>query len=571
MSHFKNKKKYKNQNNKNDETSKMIPSDLYNEVPKFVDKNTLLEYMESIQQINDSIIKELKQAYDEKFRPFEESFLYKDFPYATPLDDAFFRAKPMILLIGQYSSGKSTFVKYLIDKDYPGIRIGPEPTTDKFVAVMHGEENSIIPGNALVIDDRKRFKPLMKFGGNFLNRFQAAQVNSTVLKGLTIIDTPGILSDNNNSAGYDYKGVIEWFAQQSDRIFLFVDAHKLELSGDFQKIVEMIRKYDDKLRIVLNKTDLVNEQEMIRIYGALMWFLGQSLEMKEVIQIYVGSFWGKPFRDEKRRKLYEYEEFRIYEDLSNLPQESLLRKINSLVQRTRQVSMHACLISMFKDNIRRTSLLRFIFDKQIKRIYLRKLHKIRAKVEKQYNFSRHESPDLNQMKQALMRINLNRTKTFNKKLFAAKDVFINENLPAIIDRINNGKFPKMSFEANNDGTPFGFAKGEGFDEGSTEPGNWIVAKYRENYEPLFNELKIGAGKVTASKAKAEMLKSNLPAKILNKIWNMSDIDRDGMLDRDEFALAMYLVSVTLKNYDLPEQLPRHLLPPSKRAIITNKH
>lgn len=75
----------------------------------------------------------------------------------------------------------------------------------------------------------------------------------------------------------------------------------------------------------------------------------------------------------------------------------------------------------------------------------------------------------------------------------------------------------------------------------------------------------------ASKAKAEMLKSNLPAKILNKIWNMSDIDRDGMLDRDEFALAMYLVSVTLKNYDLPEQLPRHLLPPSKRAIISNKH
>lgn len=66
--------------------------------------------------------------------------------------------------------------------------------------------------------------------------------------------------------------------------------------------------------------------------------------MKEVIQIFVGSFWGKPFFDEKRRKLYEHEEFRIYEDLSNLPQESLLRKMNALVQRTRQVSMHACLI-----------------------------------------------------------------------------------------------------------------------------------------------------------------------------------------------------------------------------------
>lgn len=89
----------------------------------------------------------------------------------------------MILLIGQYSSGKSTFVRYLIDKDYPGIRIGPEPTTDKFVAVMHGEENAIIPGNALVIDDSREFKPLIKFGSKFLNRFQGALVNSTVLKG----------------------------------------------------------------------------------------------------------------------------------------------------------------------------------------------------------------------------------------------------------------------------------------------------------------------------------------------------------------------------------------------------
>lgn len=54
----------------------------------------------------------------------------------------------------------------------------------------------------------------------------------------------------------------------------------------------------------------------------------------------------------------------------------------------------------------------------------------------------------------------------------------------------------MIFEANNEGTPFGFAKGEGFDEGSTEPSNWIVVKYLENYQTLFNELKTQDGKVT---------------------------------------------------------------------------
>lgn len=61
-----------------------------------------------------------------------------------------------------------------------------------------------------------------------------------------------------------------------------------------------------------------------------------------------------------------------------------------------------------------------------------------------------------------------------------------------------------------------------------------------------------------------MLNSNLPAKVLNKIWSLADIDQDGSLDRDEFALAMHLVQVKLKDYELPPRLPVHLIPLSKR-------
>lgn len=28
------------------------------------------------------------------------------------------------------------------------MRIGPEPTTDKFIVIMNGEEDSIVPGNS---------------------------------------------------------------------------------------------------------------------------------------------------------------------------------------------------------------------------------------------------------------------------------------------------------------------------------------------------------------------------------------------------------------------------------------
>lgn len=49
-----------------------------------------------------------------------------------------FDAKPQVMLLGQYSTGKTTFIKHLLRTSYPGAHIGPEPTTDRFVVVMVG-------------------------------------------------------------------------------------------------------------------------------------------------------------------------------------------------------------------------------------------------------------------------------------------------------------------------------------------------------------------------------------------------------------------------------------------------
>lgn len=65
-------------------------------------------------------------------------------------------------------------------------------------------------------------------------------------------------------------------------------------------------------------------------------------------------------------------------------------------------------------------------------------------------------------------------------------------------------------------------------------------------------------------AKTEMLKSKLPHSVLGKIWKLSDVDKDGALDSDEFALAMHLIQVKIDGHELPNELPSHLIPPSKR-------
>lgn len=64
-------------------------------------------------------------------------------------------------------------------------------------------------------------------------------------------------------------------------------------------------------------------------------------------------------------------------------------------------------------------------------------------------------------------------------------------------------------------------------------------------------------------AKEEFLKTKLPNSVLSKVWNLADVDNDGLLDRDEFALAMYLAKIKLEGAELPTTLPEHLIPPSK--------
>jgi hypothetical protein len=57
--------------------------------------------------------------------------------------------------------GKTTFIKHLLGRDYPGINIGPEPTTDRFVVVMGGVEERRTPGNTLIVQPDKPYSVLL--------------------------------------------------------------------------------------------------------------------------------------------------------------------------------------------------------------------------------------------------------------------------------------------------------------------------------------------------------------------------------------------------------------------------
>ncbi|XP_025415106.1 EH domain-containing protein 1 [Sipha flava] len=526
----------------------------------------------------ENVLDSLREKYKSKLLPLELAYQFHDF-YSPKLDDPDFVAKPMILLVGQYSTGKTTFIKHLLESDFPGIRIGPEPTTDRFIAVMYDEKESIIPGNALVVDPKKQFRPLSKYGNAFLNRFQCSLVNLPVLKYISIVDTPGILSGEKQRVdrGYDFTGVLEWFAEHVDRIILLFDAHKLDISDEFRRSIEALRGHDDKIRIVLNKADMVDHQQLMRVYGALMWSLGKVLQTPEVARVYIGSFWDKPLRYDVNKKLFEDEEQDLIKDLLSLPKNVALRKLNDLIKRARLAKVHAYIISALHKEMPS------IFRKDGKKKELIKnLGTIYQNIQREHQISPGDFPDIKKMQDILVNLDFSKFQGLKPHLLDEVDKMLTNDIADLIAMIplqeannidlkNKDSEPQTVIEGGvfltvqDKESPFGYKRGEGIDAGKGETG-WIVDKERQKYDAIFNTLEKSDGKLSGAVAKAEMVKSKLPNSVLGKIWKLSDIDLDSHLDIDEFALAMHLIKIKLEGHDLPSEIPEHLIPPSKRDL-----
>ncbi|KAG0466727.1 hypothetical protein HPP92_018307 [Vanilla planifolia] len=246
------------------------------------------------------------------------SFLsFNDFvsPLLTNSD---FDAKPMVMLLGQYSTGKTTFIKHLLRTSYPGAHIGPEPTTDRFVVVMSGPDERSIPGNTIAVQADMPYSGLTSFGTAFYQKFECSQ-----------------MPHPRTQRSYDFTGVTSWFAAKCDLILLLFDPHKLDISDEFKRVIGALRGHDDKIRVVLNKADQIDTQQLMRVYGALMWSLGKVLNTPEVMRVYIGNYLRKEQDD-------------LLSDLKDIPKKACDRRINEFVKRARAAKIHAYIISHLK-------------------------------------------------------------------------------------------------------------------------------------------------------------------------------------------------------------------------------
>ncbi|KAJ1454229.1 P-loop containing nucleoside triphosphate hydrolase protein [Pelagophyceae sp. CCMP2097] len=284
---------------------------------------------------------ELKKMYKRRMLPLETASRYDHF-VSAPMGPADFEAKPMVLLLGQYSVGKTSFIRTLLGRDFPGQSIGPEPTTDRFTAVFAGAEQRPIPGHALASRPDRPFTGLQGFGSAFLNRFQGAEVPSPVLENVTLIDTPGVLAGaEQNSRGYHYPSVVQWFAERSDLILLMFDAHKLDISDELRETIDRLRPHFGSVRVVLNKAETCTPQQLLRVYGALMWQLGRVMATPEVVRVHLGAFGASNL---PCSSLVAHEQADLLRELRDLPRHAVLRRVGDLAKRYRSLKAHCLLV-----------------------------------------------------------------------------------------------------------------------------------------------------------------------------------------------------------------------------------
>ncbi|KAK2959376.1 hypothetical protein BLNAU_5685 [Blattamonas nauphoetae] len=519
--------------------------------------------MESKQAGHEQIIDGLKRIYRETIRPFEQMAHFEQF-HSVPWRDSDFDANPMILLCGQYSVGKTSFIEFLLGRGYPGQLIGPEPTTDKFVAVYHGEQDAQIPGNAAAMQSNLPFQTLERFGANFLNRFQVSMCNSDFLRRVTLIDSPGVLSGEQQRLGraYDFTAVVEWFAQSADMILLLFDANKLDISDEFRGVIDVLKGQEDKTRVILNKADGLSTQNLMRVYGALMWSLSRAFKTPEVVRVYCGSFWNQPLKSTDNENLFKTEMADLFHDLGQLPKANAQRRVNELVKRTKLCRAIAALTSYLKDTIP-------VFSKEKKKAEtIANLGNIYQNLAAQYGFSVNDFPAVSAMQKRLQRLDWSAFNKIPLEQFQRVTNVLSTILPQHLQLLQN----EQTTEYLN---PFDLAAKYGT--------KWSIDEKEETrYRDTFlkragfdpNKPNFGApygtnaldAKLDGDSLYAFFQKTGIPPEGLKELWRMSDLDRDSKLSYPEFAIALHLLKLARDNKG---QLPLSL-PPEFVAMINRQ-
>jgi predicted GTPase len=258
-------------------------------------------------------LKSLKELAQEKLNENVDDL---DF-FEKELEDLNFN----VLCLGDFSSGKSTFINNFFLEDKVKLPVRVTTTTAKLTIVKYGEELKVLAvmkdGSRKEIKENieESLKSMVASKGSQLEHieFVEVQIPSEILKeGIVIVDSPGL-----NDPVTERMNVTFDFVNQSDCILYFLYARQAWKNSEKEFLEDKILSKNDldKIFFLMNHWDTIEEEERDELFSDVNNKIAKSIKTtKEKLQnnfinepplIPISAKTGENF-DELREKIFAY-------------------------------------------------------------------------------------------------------------------------------------------------------------------------------------------------------------------------------------------------------------------------
>ncbi|XP_039275469.1 EH domain-containing protein 1 [Nilaparvata lugens] len=163
------------------------------------------------------------------------------------------RKKVIILLIGNHSAGKSSFINWYIGERF--LKTGVAIETQGFTLVTSGKKRESLGGTATLHLD-PRFKALEDIRG--VVDFLSTEISTSTKRCfnlVTFVDTPGLV-DGEVHYPYAMEEAVNWLGGIADQIIVFFDPIGQALCRRTLNTIEQLnQKHAEKIQLYLSKAD----------------------------------------------------------------------------------------------------------------------------------------------------------------------------------------------------------------------------------------------------------------------------------------------------------------------------
>lgn len=209
------------------------------------------------------------------------------------------RKKINIMLIGNHSAGKSSFINWYIEETVQ--RTGVAIETQGFTLVTSGKKRESLLGNATV-HLYPQLKALTEVHGSL--DYVSTEISTSKQKNfnlITFIDTPGLV-DGDMKYPFDVNNAILWFGEVIDLIFVYFDPIGQALCKRTLNIVEKLNEnHGNKIHFFLSKADEAGsdtdrQKVLMQIVQELCKRPGLNKAGFEMLTIYIPTLQEKKTR-----------------------------------------------------------------------------------------------------------------------------------------------------------------------------------------------------------------------------------------------------------------------------------